>query len=875
MRLLKYAGNSSKNLFFTTTLQNSVQSFSLKRSKLLDPSDTHPSPPSAFALSCDSHLLLSTSASPPTIHLRNMALKAPPILLRPRCSSSAVVAADFHPERSNIFLLAFADGTAVVYDAKHMFRDNGRGERKEKAAGSGTGGEIGVIKGLHATGTSTEGAAAEGGVCLDYAAGTGTVGVGPEACSITAVALVSGYKATAVTVGADGKCCVVDFTQPTKKKAMLLKTWHLRRPATSLSVIYTKWTLPTQQLDGANERRSVDLVPPANKDYCIAVGRRDGKVLLFDLDGKPLGEQVLDPKGARVVDVEWAKTEIEAAFAQRGSSPATSQAFKDVPDGKSLGTSVLNSDRAADGQVTIEADERSQNSLFDFSNPRKPIGALPRESPSDRASTTTFTHRDLKQAEIDNGAESNGDDRLKTPHRHSTGSDTTVRRKEALNQGVVFAAMESDTTPQSMPSSESSTNSGSAPPIPPRPTPKAGGRLSLRRAQTNGGNSPNKLDLGIIREARKASAGNPRFAKGLALKAPPSKSKALFGPRELPLLQAKNSRKHAILPGSPKASLEPENGSRSFVPEPPRIEISKHVEIGSTGHKPERTRSEPEVSPMSSTTSINSYKTASSQIYSTGPTETSSNDTVVDWSASSSRRPQPSLHLELPANQDPTRPERGKKKKKGHVSLSASSESEDTIIQWPSLKKSPRVPDLSQGIPEPMDSATAVVLERGRYMTASPEKPRPVPYGYIPASLERPVLVPGSYTASPPDMPAPLPGSDMAVSNERPAPGPYVPISTVNVPPDPHPCACTPHLQDTLRASLEVFRVEMMQQFEAQRMLLEQFVQRHDDERRGMEVENRILRDELAAMEKGTGKAKGKGKEKANWENGSHGLWGV
>lgn len=172
VRLLKYA-KESKDLFFTTTLQNSVQTYSLRHSKVLDPAHVHPSPPSVFAISCTSRFLVSTSPTPPTIHLTSLALRAPPVLLRPQFSSSAVVAAEFHPERESYFCLAFADGTAAVYDADHFYFIHGNGEcREENGAILGSAGEKAFIRGLHA-GSLVKNAATEDGVTVEgYEAGT-------------------------------------------------------------------------------------------------------------------------------------------------------------------------------------------------------------------------------------------------------------------------------------------------------------------------------------------------------------------------------------------------------------------------------------------------------------------------------------------------------------------------------------------------------------------------------------------------------------------------------------------------------------------------------------------------------------------------------
>ncbi|KAI4124971.1 MAG: hypothetical protein LQ347_005529, partial [Umbilicaria vellea] len=226
VRLLRYAGDS-KSLFFTTSLQNSVQSYSLKQSRLLDPSHTHPSPPTVFAISSTSHLLLSASARPPTIHVTNLLLNTRPTPLRPSCSTTAVVAAAFHPERPSIFVLAFADGTVAAYDAVHLFREGDNGNRRSRPRGIGQGGEISHLKRVHAVGFTFTPARSDHAEDLGgFDGATASTAVGDRGLGITSVAFIPGQRATAITVGANGKCCVIDFDKSQPSAASLVKSWH-------------------------------------------------------------------------------------------------------------------------------------------------------------------------------------------------------------------------------------------------------------------------------------------------------------------------------------------------------------------------------------------------------------------------------------------------------------------------------------------------------------------------------------------------------------------------------------------------------------------------------------------------------------------------
>ena len=804
---------------------------------MLDPSDSHPSPPSVFALSYTSHLLLSTSASPPTIYLRNLTQSMPPILLCPRCSSSAVVAANFHPDAANVFLLAFADGSAAVYDASLIFRDSGTGQRIERPASSGTVGEIGFIKGLHAITSKARTHSAEEGECVDDPDGTS---IHAEASSITAVALVSGQRATAITVGADGKCCVVDFTQPTKKKAVLLTTWHLRRPATSLSVIYSRAGL--SQLDGATGH-----TVPANKDYCIAVGRQDGKVLLFDLGGKPLGKQVLDPKGARVVDVEWEKKEIDAAFIQAGS--AVPDPWKIVPKRKSLGTEVIK--KSSEGKlqaVHSESMELSRDRLFNF----------PMESPThSRATSKAVNHLDLPYA-------------VGPKVRNFVSTPKVASGQPFDSNGSLLTSM----------TSSNSTSlivefSNSPPPVPPRPTPKPGGKLSERRAMTARERQLQSIEVepNIAVKNRRKTANDATPTKLPVPKALPARGTVLR-PRSPPHHQAERwkqrQRDHQICV-SPEAIHDiPRSFQFQAPPHKEPLTSSRDITSGDKPHialdflspksYPPSKLSEPATG-KSSTASLRSYTTASSQL----ALSENSTDTVVDWStAATSRRLDPSICEPSPIrvttelsflHQRPPKiiPKEGRirTEQKRHESIDASTQTSpsprssvsqlsqdtavaDAIVHWPSLRKSPRIADISAGVV----SATASVLDLGGYTDPTP-----------PTKLSQEVII------------SPIESQWHSSSSSKkdcyipPRPPLEASTSTANLISESitHACPCEPRLQATIATSLGTFRADIEHGFKAQRQWLEELVRGREEDMLKLEEENKLLKAELARAEKGKG----------------------
>lgn len=892
VRLLKYA-NESKKLFFTTTLQNSVQSYSLKHSRLLDPTHVHPSPPSVFSLSCTSQFLISTSPAPPTIHLTRLASNTPPALLHPQCSSSAVVAAEFHPERENYFCIAFADGTAAVYDAYHFYDSHGTGRRRDSAGTLGNYGEKAFIRGLH-VGTVTKNAPVDGGATLGRSdPGVDQGSIGPKGSGISAVAFVPGRKATVVTVGADGKCCVVDFTQPTKHRALLLRSWHIRRPATSLSIICSTKKATISHFDGTDDSEPEQRHEQPNEAYYIAVGRSDGRVLLFDLDGKPLGEQALNDNGAQIIDLEWTEIGSSVLLPHQniGSGIRRSPVVKRKR--KSLGSSTFAETRPSQiGLVTMSPDmaEHLEDPLFDFTTPRKTLGAFHWEPPSDASVEAAMDPRDGIR-ESNAAAEPDKDSHQKRTHVITKSSNAAVQAKTFKKSSQTATEEESSSSIQS------SIEDGSTPPIPPRPNPKPGGRLSLRRAQTSRQSDTQSTSYASMApKSRKESSSNARLSKGLAFATPPAKTKVLFGPRK---------------PPSPRIDDTRDNTEASEVRSKPEQPEDAWLEV-----PPATPRGAKEVSPVSSATSNRSYKTAMSQPLSSDSPERS-DDTVVEWTAGLPRQPVPTLQVTHPSGERPskakfkrkghislsvssgsaytsapvppisdtaTRPisrssagsppkilpslpppsstepivkQKAEPKPKGHVSLSVSSASdsgtvtpmssgsEGPIVQWPSLKKSPRIPELNKGLPDPKkyapppasspevvisDSTTDSILQ-GYAASPSPSPPRALNTSWPVSPIYPQPKAPIQSQSQPEVAKTSLPST---VEPKRESP--------------PGSCTCSLTIQSILEASFAALRAEITQQFEAQKSWFEELLRAEEEDRTVLAQENGRLRDELAGF---------------------------
>ncbi|KAI9656350.1 MAG: hypothetical protein M1821_005013 [Bathelium mastoideum] len=178
-------------------------------------------------------------------------------------------------------------------------------------AKSGRMGEISHLKGLHRVVTRQgilDSAMSQQGV-------PGAPHVGSRSESITAAAFMPGHKTRAVSVGIDGKCRLIDF----ERGVTILRTWKTGAPATCLSVLSSKSSPRARgntQIDRPIEPKTrsragaQDHVPMSEAiqtDNVLAVGRVDGKVMLFDSIGCLMTEKDADPHGGRVIDVVWIK----------------------------------------------------------------------------------------------------------------------------------------------------------------------------------------------------------------------------------------------------------------------------------------------------------------------------------------------------------------------------------------------------------------------------------------------------------------------------------------------------------------------------------------------------------------------------------------
>jgi WD40 repeat protein len=271
VRHLEYT-KDSKNLYLTTTASNAIQCYSTQTHQLLSPPQTLASPAVALAISPTDHLMISAQGTPPVVYLKDLAKNSTTTLLKPQASTSGITIAAFHPERANIFLLAFDDGTLAVFDAAQLRRGVGEGKYNDQ---SHTGrAEIGRRTQLHrAMQVKTEG----------------------RSRAIAGAAFLPGHKLKTVTVGVDGRCKLLDFSAGVN----VLRTWHAEAPLSCVSV------LPPLEDESSTKQRNKPAAGPRNPGTLIAVGTQDSKVHIYDSLGLLQSIKQVSSNGERVIGVEW------------------------------------------------------------------------------------------------------------------------------------------------------------------------------------------------------------------------------------------------------------------------------------------------------------------------------------------------------------------------------------------------------------------------------------------------------------------------------------------------------------------------------------------------------------------------------------------
>lgn len=187
----------SRTLFFNTTINTSIQAYSLLTGDLSTSSHSHPSQPNVLAISSNGDVLLSASPSPPTVLIQDRRVDGlAAVHFIPTNSKTAVTCAafEFSCKKTQLshtrLVLGFRDGTLAMYTVLLPEVINFRNSLSTYASVAQLQiVEVGAISKLHK--------ASMGGV--------------------TAASFMTGYKSRVVSIGYDGRCRLVDFEQGGKK----------------------------------------------------------------------------------------------------------------------------------------------------------------------------------------------------------------------------------------------------------------------------------------------------------------------------------------------------------------------------------------------------------------------------------------------------------------------------------------------------------------------------------------------------------------------------------------------------------------------------------------------------------------------------------
>lgn len=802
VRLLRYVRDTG-NLFFTTSLQNAVRAYSLKDDKLLAPSCEHPSPPTVIALSPDSHWLLSASVAPPTILLNNLLLHTPAVMVRPQCSTAAVVAADFHPQRTNIFLLAFADGACAIYDVAHLVQVSGRGDYQKDPAYSGIGGEISYVKRIHAIASSMPLSDIETG-----SLGPGIQhinhGVGERGIGIVAAALVPGSRAKAVTVGADGKCCVVNFFTEGKKVGSVMRSWHVHGPATSLALLSSS-SKPV--LDNTQQSHTNGLKQPRRR-VLVAIGRQDGIVLLYDLGGHLFRDRQFSLDGSRIVELEWTSNSARLETGQPDSGLAVPSVVAFRQKRKSVGE-LPGSIVPTAGIVPVidGANDEIVVSLLDSLARVEPIQESARQG---YVAHPAVSHLDCFNLATQNA--SHGKDQH-TLQNQDMPSDSKKSKSGKLKNSkpshgnvppLLQTRLEAPSSSKPLP-----PQAPLLPPLPPRPIRGKVGDASLSRVEkekstTSGAVVDSSQDQHLALDNSSASKGLPRSSRGKRLDV-------------IALNHAANKHEHGASTFTtdeekivlPTTLMDTDNNEWTD------ISASSRRPIRKLNGKPARMEKRKDRKGSSA------FRSPSSMV------SEASNDIVVDWSPASTHLVVPSGSL-LPHRLPEIPPRTAKSRKK---TPRKSSLSNDTIVQWSSFKKGhifamANKPFVQNSQPLPSSSS---ISPNNELSPATPTKPDP---------LTKPSQNPKQQPPHPPPVVVVEVPPSSSLPPSRPPPPPPTTINPAE-PREDH----SDQLQ--LQAKIDILREEIALHFRVQKTWIDAQLKGLGEESLRLEEENRRLRREV------------------------------
>ena len=688
---------------------------------------------------------------------------------------------------------------------------------------------------MHTTVNQTQSAGSEGsdGALHGYDPSTGTVGIGNIALGIMAIEFVPRLKATVMTVGADGKCCVIDFAVSKRQSNSsssieIANSWNLGSFATSLALCLAgRPHAPSHSNRGRNNSHATK----SNK-VLAAIGFRNAKVLIYDLNGNLEGQQSFDSNNplVKTVSVEWAATESRLGQGRWGQRLSVHRSKRKslssvVATGLTIGRDVIISPgshatshvgfttssssskknpRAAARQYP-ELSTSALNRLGLLSSVRVVEPTVVSESGTHRP---TLGHMDLFSPVPTAASDSAEYQTAKEDLDSSTSllQGTKEAERERKRRGVIGTDGMNEESSQS-----TIVKTSQVPSIPPRPNPRPGGRLYLRRAQTSGtslagahhvGSSKHSKSMGVMR-----SSANKRASK----------------------------------------VLSPDRATRRSIEVPGEAYAGPWVDINPNSADTDQESSSNNENPRGGTI-----------LSPTSHLSEGSNDTVVDWSTNTSLPPAPTMNItrsttvEIESSKRPPSPSKPKRPAPTSFDPTQASRSDDTVVQWSSLKKSPRVFDILNNLQvdaKPAQEATDNV------------HPPPLPDRVVRKPMPEPLSETNANATKAPNLPprTSQPTVPVHASSSKATPPPHFPNAPHNPQVNPRSTSqqSDPHhdphdlghiLQHYLHRELKLFHREMMHQFEMQRAWFQNETRDKDLWIQKLEEENARLRHELGRM---------------------------
>ncbi|KAK6439783.1 hypothetical protein LTR95_004005 [Oleoguttula sp. CCFEE 5521] len=257
-----------------TRVTNTVQCYSTEDQRMLSPPEVLASALEVLAVSPDGALMVTAEKDPPVVYLKDLRGAKASTMVVLQSSGTGVAVAAFHPEQSETFLIGFEDGTLAVFDAGRLSNlANEDVYADQKRVGRA---DLGRISNLHKSTSPKSGSRGK---------------------SITGATFLPDHELGVVSVGADGRCRLSDFSG----KPTVLRIWHCKVPLTCVAT--SRATQSAAKASLHSRISGVRLADPATS--LIAIGNEHGTVELYTSLGSLKQRVQVGRKGERIISAEW------------------------------------------------------------------------------------------------------------------------------------------------------------------------------------------------------------------------------------------------------------------------------------------------------------------------------------------------------------------------------------------------------------------------------------------------------------------------------------------------------------------------------------------------------------------------------------------